>query len=101
MSLGAGGGELMPGKPSYSTTRMQIRLNTALAWLVILGLVAGALLGEPQAVAIAREVISWMVILIMGLLGIHRFAGALDMRAALDAQKRDDAPQPQNEGDNA
>lgn len=92
----------MIGKPSYSTTREQIRINTALAWIVILGLVGGALYGEPQAVAIAREVISWMVILIMGLLGIHRFSGAIDMRSALDAQRRGEAdPARQREGDDA
>lgn len=74
-------------KPSYSTSKAAIWINTALAWAVILGVVAGSIWGEPQAVALAPHVVSWMVILIMGLLGIHRFAGAADLRAIADASR--------------
>jgi hypothetical protein len=74
-----------PQKPSYSTSRRFLWLNLGGAWLVILGLAAGAVTGEAQAVSMATVVVPSMVALICGLLGVHRFAGAMDLRALMGA----------------
>lgn len=71
-------------KPGYRTSRRYLWLSFAGAWGVIVALVAGALAGEPQAVAIAPSVVPSMVLLICGVLGVHRFAGAMDMRSAVE-----------------
>lgn len=67
-------------KPSYSTSKRALWLSSALAWLVILALVAGALAGQREAVAMASIVVPSMVLLIAAMLGLHRFFGSMDMR---------------------
>lgn len=73
-------------KPSYSTTRTSLRLNTGLAWIVILAIVGGGLAGVRTAVELASIVVPSLVVLIAGILGIHRFAGAMDMRTMAEAR---------------
>lgn len=70
-------------KPGYSLTRRAFWISFYLAWLVISFLVIGAVFGVEQAASIAGVAIPSMVGLIAALLGIHRFAGSLDMRSSL------------------
>lgn len=67
-------------KPSYSTSKRALWLSSGLAWAVILSLVAGALAGQREAVAMASIVVPSMVLLIASMLGLHRFFGSMDMR---------------------
>lgn len=76
-------------KPSYSTSRRAIWVSTALAWLVILILSAGAVMGSEQAVAFGSIALPSMVTLIVALLGIHRGFGSMDLRAITGGGKPD------------
>ncbi len=67
--------------PSYRMTRQIMWPSFALAWVVILVLVAGGLAGKQQAVELAGITIPSMVALIAGLLGIHRWTGSRDFQA--------------------
>lgn len=79
-------------KPGYSLTRRAFWVSFCLAWLVISLLVLGAFVGSDQAASIAGVAIPSMVGLIAALLGIHRFAGSLDMRSSVfeEAEKSGD-----------
>lgn len=69
-------------KPTYSTTKRAIWINTGLAWAVILLLAAGAVAGSAEAVAFANIALPSMVALIVGALGIHRHYGSRDFAAS-------------------
>jgi hypothetical protein len=69
----------MMQKPTYRTSKRALWLSSALAWLVILILAIGAARGSDQAVAFANIAVPSMVVLILGILGIHRGGGSLDM----------------------
>lgn len=70
-------------KPGYSLSRRQLWYSFWLAWLTIGAIVARGLMGAASAVELAPIVIPSMVLLIGSMLGIHRFSGAMDYRAAL------------------
>lgn len=65
-------------KPSYRTTKAQLWISLWFAWSVIIGIVWAGLNGSDNAVALANIVIPSMILLIAAMLGIHRFAGAMD-----------------------
>lgn len=67
-------------KPAYSTSKRALWLSSGLAWGVIVALVAGALVGQREAVGMASIVVPSMVLLIASMLGLHRFFGSMDMR---------------------
>lgn len=69
-----------PMRPAYSTSKRALWISGALAWLVIVSLVGGALAGERVAVDMAGIVVPSMVFLIVAMLGLHRAFGSLDMR---------------------
>ena len=75
-------------KPRYRTSKLALWLSSGLAWAVILSLVAGALAGREQAVAMASIVVPSMVLLIAALLGLHRAFGSMDMRTLSEAATR-------------
>ncbi len=66
-------------KPSYTTSKRALWLSSAMAWLVILMLSAGAVLGSEQAVRLADIMVPYMIGLIVAILGIHRGFGSFDM----------------------
>jgi peptidoglycan/LPS O-acetylase OafA/YrhL len=67
-------------RPSYSTSKRHLWISSALAWLVIFILAAGAVFGSEQAVAFGTIALPSMVALIVALLGIHRGFGSVDMK---------------------
>lgn len=69
-------------KPGYSLTRRAFWVSFVLAWIVIFMTIGGALAGLPSAGELAPVTIPSMIMLIMGLLGIHRVAGSMDYRAS-------------------
>lgn len=70
-------------KPSYSTSKLSIWINTAFAWLaVFLLIIGGALFGNEQAVSLANIVVPSMIILIGGQMGVHRHYGSKDFAAS-------------------
>ena len=95
-------------KPGYSTSRRIMWINGGLAWIVILSIVWSALVSrEAQAVSLASILAPSLLAFIAALLGIHRFAGAMDLRAAADfgrsqADEREDREdRAEDEGENA
>jgi len=68
-------------KPTYRMSKRQIWLSFWLAWGVVLYLVWRGTNGSDQAVSLAGIVVPSMMLLISALLGIHRFAGAMDFAA--------------------
>lgn len=76
----------MSERPTYRTTKRQIACSTACAWAVILMITAGAMFGIREAVDLASIVVPSMVLLISGLVGIHRLTGSMDYRAAQEAE---------------
>lgn len=86
-------------KPTYSTTRTQLRISFAAGWICIVMLIAAGIAGRAEAVALAPIVIPSMAALIAALLGIHRFAGSLDFRAAQEGSAPVDGPPPYNARD--
>lgn len=72
----------MSERPSYRTTKRQIAYSTACAWVIIFMITSGAILGVREAVDLASIVVPSMVLLISGLVGIHRVTGSMDYRAA-------------------
>ncbi|MFT4162842.1 NAD(P)+ transhydrogenase beta chain [Shinella sp.] len=76
----------MSERPTYRTTKKQIAYSTACAWAIILMITAGALFGIREAVDLASIVVPSMVMLIAGLVGIHRVTGSMDYRAAQEAE---------------
>ncbi len=77
-------------KPTYTTSKRALWLNSILAWAVIIILAIGAVMGSAQAVAFGSIAVPSMVGLIVALLGIHRVTGALDLRAMLRAPSSED-----------
>lgn len=78
----------MAEKPAYSTSKRALWVSGALAWLVIVSLVGGALAGNRVAVDMAGIVVPSMVFLIVAMLGLHRAFGSLDMRTLHGAPAR-------------
>jgi len=76
----------MSDRPSYRTTKKQIAYSTACAWVIIFMITAGALLGIREALDLASIVVPSMVLLISGLVGIHRLTGSMDYRAAQERE---------------
>ncbi|MBX3580813.1 MAG: NAD(P)+ transhydrogenase beta chain [Rhizobiaceae bacterium] len=72
-------------KPGYRLTRQAFWSSFVFAWLVILLLVIGSLIGRDGAVQIVPVVVPSMVMMIAALLGIHRFTGAMDMRSIAES----------------
>ncbi|MGO8313452.1 NAD(P)+ transhydrogenase beta chain [Rhizobium ruizarguesonis] len=73
---------LPAAKPGYTLSRRQLWCSFWLAWLTIGAIVACGLMGAPSAVELAPIVIPSMIMLIAAMLGIHRFAGAMDYRSS-------------------
>lgn len=71
-------------KPAYRLTRQAFWVSFALAWMVIVALVWGALSGRDGAVQIVPVALPSMVALIAALLGIHRAFGSMDMRTVAE-----------------
>lgn len=69
-------------KPSYRTSKAQLWVSFWFAWSIIAGIVWAGLDGSENAVALANIVIPSMILLIAAMLGIHRFAGAMDFANA-------------------
>lgn len=86
-------------KPSYRTTRAQLWLSFWFAWLIIMGIVVAALSGSENAVALASTVVPSMFMLIAAMLGIHRFAGAMDYANTLRSDSVLPSPPPYNPRD--
>ncbi len=86
-------------KPSYGTTKTQMRWAFALAWMTIETLILGALSGIHYAVELAPIVIPSMILLIAAMLGIHRYTGSLDFRAAQDLAAQVPSSPPYNPRD--
>lgn len=89
-------------RPTYSTSKRAMWLSGACAWAAIFAVIAGALRGSPESVAIASIVIPSMVMMIVALLGVHRAFGSLDMRTmagTLRPARRSRDRQPQREGE--
>ncbi|MDX0110570.1 NAD(P)+ transhydrogenase beta chain [Sinorhizobium meliloti] len=74
---------LSAAKPGYTLSRRQLWFSFWLAWLTIGAIVACGLMGAPSAVELAPIVIPSMIMLIAAMLGIHRFAGAMDYRSSI------------------
>jgi len=68
-------------RPAYATTKRTLWLNCIMAWLVIVMLAAGAVMGSDQAVAFGTIAVPSMVGLIGVVLGIHRHYGSKDFAA--------------------
>ncbi len=66
-------------KPSYSTTKRAIWLNSICAWAVIILLAIGAA-RDGKAVEFGTIAMPSMVFLIAAMLGIHRHYGSSDMK---------------------
>ena len=81
-------------KPGYRLTRQAFWASFVFAWVVILLLIVGSLVGRPGAIEIVPVVVPSMVMMIAALLGIHRFTGAMDMRSIADAGVPIDTNQP-------
>lgn len=75
-------------KPSYSTTKRTLWLSSAMAWLVILILAVGAATAG-QAVEFGTVAVPSMVMIILGVLGIHRGFGSVDMHLMTRGAKPD------------
>lgn len=75
-------------RPGYSLTRLAFWVSFVLAWGLIIGImVAGLVFNAPQTMGLAGIVIPSMVLMVAGLLGIHRAFGSMDMRTAATAAK--------------
>ncbi|MDH0908834.1 NAD(P)+ transhydrogenase beta chain [Rhizobium pusense] len=73
-------------KPSYRTSKVQLWVSFWFAWSIIVGIVWSGLEGSENAVVLANIVIPSMILLIAAMLGIHRFAGAMDFANAQRAE---------------
>ncbi|MBB4955349.1 hypothetical protein H4S14_003385 [Agrobacterium vitis] len=78
------------GKSSYRTTKLTLWLSSAMAWMVILILAVGAA-RAGQAVEFGTIAVPSMVMIILGVLGIHRGFGSVDMHLMTRAAKPDPA----------
>lgn len=86
-------------KPSYRTSKAQLWVSFWFAWSVIVGIVWAGLEGSENAVALANIVIPSMILLIAAMLGIHRFAGAMDFANTMRADSVLPSPPPYNSRD--
>ncbi len=77
-------------KPSYTTSKRALWLSSIMAWIVIVLLAYGAVIGSDAAVAFGATAVPSMVGLIVALLGIHRVTGALDLRTMMRAPSSED-----------
>lgn len=77
-------------KPSYSTTKRALWLSSAMAWAVILILAIGAAIHD-KAVEFGTIAVPSMVAVIVGILGIHRGFGSVDMHLMTRGAKPDPA----------
>jgi hypothetical protein len=75
-------------KPSYSTTKRTLWLSSAMAWLVIIILATGAAIHD-KAVEFGTIAVPSMVAVIVGILGIHRGFGSVDMHLMTRGLKPD------------
>lgn len=75
-------------KPSYSTTKRALWLSSAMAWLVILILAIGAAMHD-KTVEFGTIAVPSMVMIILGVLGIHRGLGSVDMHLMTRGSKPD------------
>lgn len=80
-------------KPSYSTSKRSIWLNTMAAWLVIILLAGGAVLSH-KAVEFGTIALPSMVLLIAALNGIHRVTGSMDMKTMAETPAATEGGQP-------
>lgn len=78
-------------RPGYTLTRSAFWISFFLAWAVILTLLCAALGGNAAAIPLASTYVPSMVLMVAGVLGIHRAFGALDFRAQQAAKEGDDA----------
>jgi uncharacterized membrane protein YhaH (DUF805 family) len=85
-------------KPAYRLSRRAFWWSFVLAWGVIVAIVAGALAGWHDAVAIGGITIPSMVLMIAALLGIHRAFGAMDLRAITAVAGPNTIIDPETEG---
>lgn len=83
----------MIDKPSYSTSKRSIWLNTVAAWLVVILLAIGAVVSE-KAVEFGTIALPSMVLLIAALNGIHRVTGSMDMKTMAEAPASPEGGQP-------
>lgn len=67
-------------RPVYATSKRALWFSGLAAWLAIFLVIAGALRGSAESVALAPIVVPAMVALIVALLGVHRGFGSLDLR---------------------
>lgn len=75
-------------KPSYSTTKRALWLSSAMAWFVIIILAIGAAIND-KAVEFGSIAVPSMVAVIVGILGIHRGFGSVDMHLMTRGAKPD------------
>lgn len=75
-------------KPSYRTTKRTLWLSSAMAWFVILILAVGAAIHD-KAVEFGTIAVPSMVMIILGVLGIHRGFGSVDMHLMTRGSKPD------------
>ncbi|WEO73793.1 NAD(P)+ transhydrogenase beta chain [Agrobacterium vitis] len=75
-------------KPSYSTTKRALWLSSAMAWAVILILAVSAAIND-KSVELGSIALPSMVAIIVGILGIHRGFGSLDMHFMTRGPKPD------------
>ncbi|WP_052502954.1 hypothetical protein [Brucella anthropi] len=72
-------------EPSYRSSRRFLWGSFYLSWMVIIGTGLAAVLGSEHAVEFGAIAIPSMVGIIIGVLGVHRFSGAMDFRSQADA----------------
>lgn len=80
---------IMMDKPSYRTTKRALWLSSAMAWAVILVLAIGAAVND-KAVEFGTIAVPSMVAIILGILGLHRGFGSLDMHLMTRGLRPDD-----------
>lgn len=76
---------MMIKEPSYRSSRRYLWGSFYLAWALIFVLAGAAAYGSEQAVAFAQIAVPSMVLIITGVLGIHRFSGSMDFKAQAEA----------------
>lgn len=81
-----------PRKPGYTLTRAAFWISFYLAWGVILAILTAALAGNSAAPSLATTYVPSMVLMVAGVLGIHRAFGSIDLRSqASTREPKDDA----------
>lgn len=86
-----------PYKPAYRLSSWGFRLSFVCSWvaafIILIGGVYGSDAQRAGAAAMAPIYLPAMVLIILGVLGIHRVTGAADLRAIVgqSGQTRDEA----------